>query len=240
VSTTSLWLVRHGESVANVAASEAERSGSEAIEVAYRDADVPLSERGVEQAEALGAWLEQNHPAAVYCSPYLRARQTLETGLTAAGSEAAFTIDERLRDRELGILDLLTSRGVDARFPTEAARRRWLGKFYYRPPGGESWADVAGRIRSFLGDVVDRTEGPVLIGAHDAVITLFAYVCCGMTEQEVLDFSLTHPVANATVTRIDRAEDGTWTLASFAEADHLEQEGAPQTLHPGDKDADVH
>jgi broad specificity phosphatase PhoE len=38
-------------------------------------------------------------------------------------------VDERLRDRELGVLDLLTMQGVKARFPQEAERRRWLGKF---------------------------------------------------------------------------------------------------------------
>ena len=81
------------------------------------------------------------------CSPYLRA---VETARLALGAEAAVTIDERLRDRELGILDALTARGVDARLPQEAARRRWLGKFYYRPPGGEAWTDVALRLRSFL------------------------------------------------------------------------------------------
>ena len=62
-------------------------------------------------------------------------------------------LDERLRDRELGILDRLTSAGVEARFLEEGERRRWLGKFYYRPPGGESWADVVLRLRSLLADL---------------------------------------------------------------------------------------
>ena len=39
------------------------------------------------------------------------------------------------------------------RFPFEAQRRQWLGKFYHRPPGGESWADVALRLRFFLAEL---------------------------------------------------------------------------------------
>ncbi|MEP6695909.1 MAG: hypothetical protein ABJA34_03415 [Pseudonocardiales bacterium] len=51
---------------------------------------------------------------------------------------------------EIGILDLHTTAGVLGRFPEEAARRNRLGKFYHRPPGGESWADVSLRLRSLI------------------------------------------------------------------------------------------
>ena len=52
-----LWLIRHGESLANQAATAAEQAGLELVSVDLRDADVPLSPTGEEQAEALGAWL---------------------------------------------------------------------------------------------------------------------------------------------------------------------------------------
>jgi broad specificity phosphatase PhoE len=236
---TSLWLVRHGESVGNVAATRAEREGLESVELEYRDADVPLSEVGAGQARALGEWLrEQETPVATFVSPYLRARQTYEIAVEAAGLEGTAVIDERLRDRELGVLDLLTARGAEVRHPDEAARRRWLGKYYYRPPGGESWADLALRLRSFLRDVPD-SEGPVLGVAHDAVVTNIVALCLGMGERELLDFSRAHPVANASVTRLTREGDG-WRLHEFADAHHLEAEGAPQTLHQGDNRAEIH
>ena len=173
MAVTELWLVRHGESVANVAASQAVREGHEVIDAPARDADVRLSPVGVQQAEALGAWLESldadDRPHAIVSSPYVRAEQTVRIALEGAGIPMSANIDERLRDRELGILDLLTPAGVDARLPQEAARKDWLGKFYYRPPGGESWADLALRVRSFLAEI-DRHDGRLLIAAHDAVI----------------------------------------------------------------------
>jgi probable phosphoglycerate mutase len=142
MGATELWLVRHGESVGNVAASQAQAAKADVIDVGLRDADVPLTPTGHAQATALGTWLgglgPGSAPQAVWSSPYLRAVQTAETAMRAADAAVEIRVDERLRDRELGVLDLLTTSGVQNRLPAEAARRAWLGKFYYRPPGGES------------------------------------------------------------------------------------------------------
>ena len=158
MALTELWLVRHGESMANVAATRAELDGAEVIPIDIRDADVPLSPTGEQQAEALIPWLADQRRAidTIWVSPYLRARQTLGIALGDSDGSAVMSVDERLRDRELGILDLLTRRGVARLHPGEAERRRHLGKFYHRPPGGESWADVALRLRSFLRDLLER------------------------------------------------------------------------------------
>ena len=241
---TELWLVRHGESRANVAADHAERELLEQIASEWRDADVPLSELGERQAAALAQAFQalepQTLPGAVWVSPYLRARQTAEIALSASGVTGSL-VDERLRDRELGVLDLLTSTGVESRYPGEAARRRWLGKFYYRPPGGESWADVALRLRSVLADMDRHPHGATtLVVAHDAIVMVFLYVCLGLSEQELLDFALTHPVANASITRLTRADGGTWSLDVFSGDEHLRQLDVPVTEHEGDKDASIH
>src|SRR3954447_8557995 len=128
----TLWIVRHGESTANVAATQAEAAGAELIDLTHRDADVPLSPTGEEQARATGRWLaglpEARRPDVAVVSPSLRAVRTAELALAGTGVPASR--DERLRDRELGILDGLTGHGVRQRHPDEAARRARLGKFY--------------------------------------------------------------------------------------------------------------
>ena len=73
--------------------------------------------------------------------------------MTAAGVDAPVRLDERLREREFGVLDRLTKVGIEERFPEQAAARAFLGKFFHRPPGGESWADVAARVRAVLVDL---------------------------------------------------------------------------------------
>src|SRR5919107_789891 len=75
-----LWLVRHGESLGNVADAHAHASGAGRLELDVRDPDVELSETGVGQARALGRWLADlpgdQRPTAVLSSPFARARAT--------------------------------------------------------------------------------------------------------------------------------------------------------------------
>lgn len=59
---------------------------------------------------------------------------------TKASRAGADVID--VPAREFGIPDMLTAQGVERRLPGEADRRCWLGKFYYRPPGGKSCVEV--------------------------------------------------------------------------------------------------
>jgi broad specificity phosphatase PhoE len=239
MTATDLWLVRHGESVANVAASRAEREGLERIDMDIRDADVPLSPTGREQASALARWWSAHEGSIDVCwvSPYRRARETLEIARGESSANPPTAVDERLRDRELGILDLLTRHGVTVLHPEEAERRRHLGKFYHRPPGGESWADVALRLRSFVADALPGSSGGGLVVAHDAVVMLALYVLLQLDEARLLEFAATHTVLNASVTHVTRSEAG-WELVEFSDVSHLEVEGAPVTVHPGSPDVE--
>src|SRR5690606_41183642 len=125
-----------------------------------RAADGPLTGTGRAQAAALGRWLadlpEDERPTLVVSSPYVRALETARIALAQtpyadprdpAGLRPK--LDERLRDREQGILQGLTALGVERRFPEEAARLRRLGKFYYPPPGGGAWDAVAVRLARY-------------------------------------------------------------------------------------------
>jgi len=241
VGVRELVLVRHGESQGNVAAAAAYEQGLEAIEIEERDADVELSPAGRDQARALGGALatmtEGERPDVVWCSPYVRALQTARIALEEADLDLSVRVDERLRDRELGILDRLTVTGVQTRHPEEAELRKRLGKFYHRPSGGESWADVALRLRSVLSDL-DRAEHGrrVLVVCHDAVVMLIRYVCEQMSEAQVLETE-SEPVRNVSITRLSRRSGGTtWQLTGFNDVSHLEEEPAPVTHHPGLRD----
>jgi broad specificity phosphatase PhoE len=237
-----LVLIRHGESTANVAREQAEADEAEVIAVDSRDADVPLSELGAEQACAVGRWLARTGAAGVaataLASPYVRARRTGELALAEAGWNVPLMVDERLRDKELGVLDTLTLHGVRTRFPQEWDRRRWLGKFYYRPPGGESWVDMALRIRSFLRDLPgDDATGDVVVFTHDAMIMLFRYVCENLDEAALLELAANNTVGNCSITRLRRVGRG-WELVEFNRQDHLigPNDDDLRTGHGGDPD----
>jgi broad specificity phosphatase PhoE len=223
------WLavVRHGESIGNAAAADAEAGGAEVIDIAERDADVPLSRTGREQATALGRALAGQLPGVAVVSPYLRARQTAEAAL--AGLDMPVLVDERLRDRELGVLDLLTTRGVAARLPGEAQRRARLGKFYYRPPGGESWADVLLRLRSLLRDVrADHPDGRVVLFAHEAIVLLIRYLVEGLDEAELMAIAGRTTIANCSISSWRRV-GGVLRPEAFNDVAHLRRDDAPGT-----------
>jgi len=205
----SLILIRHGESTGNVARAVALADDAEVMNIPEREPDIPLSALGRAQAEQVGAWLAaREQPDVIVSSPYLRA---LDTARIATG-RADIRVDERLRDREMGVLNRLTYQGVNVRFPEEVERMKDVGKFYYRPPGGESWADMALRLRFLLSELPDRR---VLITTHDAVIMLFRYIIDGLSESELMELER-EPVANCSVTQWDRGE-----LVAFNDTSHL-------------------
>src|SRR5690348_12472138 len=113
-----LWLVRHGQSQGNVARDAADEAGLHEIDIQVRDVDVPLSDLGQRQAEATGRWFAalpaDQRPEVIMSSPYLRARQTAEAICKAGGMSGPvkMVIDERLREREFGIFDRLTTIGI--------------------------------------------------------------------------------------------------------------------------------
>jgi broad specificity phosphatase PhoE len=234
----SLWLVRHGESSGNVARDLAEGEGRSVIDIAIRDMDVPLSPLGEDQARAVRQWFtslpDDSRPTAAITSPYVRAE---ETARIAFGDDLELIIDERLREREFGILDRLTRVGITERYPEQAAARAFLGKFFHRPPGGESWADVALRLRSFV-DTLGREHGGdrVVIVTHQVVILVFRYLLERLREAEILAIDTSAEVANCSITTYSFDPGGTshgqLQLVTFNDVMHLRDENKPITTEP--------
>lgn len=244
-----LWIVRHGQSAGNVARDAADAAGLAMIDIAERDVDVPLSALGEQQAAALGRWFAdmpaRQRPTTVLTSPYLRARQTTEAIRNEGGlhPDPCTEVDERLREKEFGILDRLTRAGIIERYPEQAEARAHTGKFYHRPPGGESWCDVILRLRSVLDTLSLHHSEPgsrVLIVAHQVIVLCLRYLFEGMTEAEILAIDAAGDVANCGVTeyRFDPAPgppgttSGKLRLVSYNFVAPLEKAGAPVTARP--------
>lgn len=202
-----LWIVRHGQSAGNIARDSAEAARLPLIDIVERDIDVPLSPLGEQQSIALGHWFGglpvDQQPNVVLCSPYIRAGATARLILEAAGISADSHIlhsDERLREKEFGILDRLTTFGIRERHPELSAQRSHVGKFYFRPPGGESWCDVILRLRSVV-DTMTREyrRERVLIVAHQVIVNCFRYLLERMNEAQILELDRIADVPNCAV-----------------------------------------
>ena len=239
-----LWLVRHGQSSGNVARDAAMAAKAHEIAVDVRDVDVPLSALGHRQGAALGRWFaalpEAERPQVLLSSPYLRARETAQEIVAAQGmapDSKPLLVDERLREREFGILDRLTTEGVQALHPDQAEHRRLLGKFYHRPPGGESWADVILRLRSALDTIsLHFADRRVLIVCHQVVLGCFSYLLEELDETRILAIDKEGDVVNCGVCEYEFEPDDERTcvpsLVRYNFAAPLLEEQAPLTAEP--------
>ncbi len=237
-----IWIVRHGQSAGNVARDAAEAAGLPLIDIATRDVDTPLSALGEQQAGALGDWfgqmLPEQRPSVVLTSPYVRARNTAQLIANAALSDdITFVSDERLREKEFGLLDRLTRLGISQKYPELGEQRRHVGKFYFRPPGGESWCDVILRLRSVIDTITREYRGErVLIVAHQVIVNCFRYLFERMDEQRILDVDRAADVPNCSVTSYEYdasiGKNGKLVprLVNFVAP--LQQAGAPVTQEP--------
>src|SRR6185436_12081012 len=239
-----LYIVRHGESAGNVARDAAVEAGERMIDIDIRDVDVPLSQLGQRQATALGRWIgalpDNERPNIVLTSPYLRARHSAGLIVKTAGMREdsySLIVDERFREKEFGILDRLTAVGVREQFPDQAEFRRLLGKFYHRPPGGESWCDVILRLRSATEMISREYCGQrVLIVCHAVVVLCMRYIIEHLTEPELLAIDKAAEIANCSVTSYEHDESlgprGNLRLRLFNFVAPLEEAGAAVTSEP--------
>ncbi|HEX7983190.1 MAG TPA: histidine phosphatase family protein [Duganella sp.] len=238
-----IWLVRHGQSAGNVARDAAEAASHFLIDIAERDVDVPLSELGQRQARALGDWFRalgpDGRPTVVLFSPYVRARATAGAVLDRLGRDGlcAVVADERLREKEFGILDRLTPLGIRDKYPELAEQRQHVGKFYFRPPGGESWCDVILRLRSTLDTISREYRGErVLIVAHQVIVNCFRYLMERLDEEGILAIDRMGDVPNCGITEYHfdprAGKHGKLVLVQANFVAPLEETGTPVTHQP--------
>jgi broad specificity phosphatase PhoE len=239
-----LWIVRHGQSAGNVAREAAEAAANPLIDIAWRDMDTPLSELGEQQARALGRWFaqmpEHERPTVILCSPYVRARETARIVAETAGIDRDVVpcqSDERLREKEFGSLDRLTKFGIKQKFPDLAEQRAHVGKFYFRPPGGESWCDVILRLRSMLDTITrEHRRERLLVVGHQVIVNCYRYLLERLDEAAILEIDRVADVPNCSVTSYEfdpgAGRNGKLVprLVNFTAP--LEAAGAPITAAP--------
>jgi probable phosphoglycerate mutase len=177
-----IWLARHGETDWNV--SPPRFMGS---------VDIPLNDRGREQAHALAA--EVDGIAAVWSSPLLRARETAEIVAAEYGLEV--WVDDRLAESRRGAWEGRPIPEIAEQEPDAWAAWR-LGGAEFRFPGGESLGEHAARTAEALARVATGPV-PALVVCHGGTIR------CAVALQHERGLDAFHEleVPNAHVVRLD-------------------------------------
>jgi 2,3-bisphosphoglycerate-dependent phosphoglycerate mutase len=153
----TLAIVRHGQSLWNL---ENRFTGW---------VDVPLTEKGRQEARRAGERLRGVHFDVAYTSRLSRAEHTLELIVETAGLEDLPVIrDEALNERHYGDLQGLNKADTAEKYGDEQVRI-WRRSFATPPPNGEALKDTAARTlpffdRAIMGDI--RQGKDVLVVAH--------------------------------------------------------------------------
>ena len=155
-----IYLMRHGETTWNRVGRQQGHN------------DSPLTETGIEQAQAAGRLLQRAipdiHNVCVETSPLGRARQTaLIVGEILGLDPNVILVAPLLIEHHLGNWQGLTHAEIDARYPG-ALQARGEHKWDYVVPGGESYALVAERAKQWL---ASKRHAPITIAVTHAIIS---------------------------------------------------------------------
>ena len=171
-----LYVIRHGESEANVIVQAGEQGDNSLYtqdNVTVPDRSWRLTATGRKQADCIGRWLvsQQQLFDRYMVSPYVRTR---ETAATMALPKAKWEENRVLRERSWGEINTITK----DEFKNNYARH-WNFKntdpLYWRPPAGESIADVAeDRVHNILTSLSRKSdsESVVMVTHGDFMLAL--------------------------------------------------------------------
>lgn len=163
--------VRHGESTYNVKGFCNDDPS----------VPVPLTRRGILQAEQVARKLSRNSIEVIITSQLPRAQQTAQ--IISRHIPAPIHIDPRLNDRKTGF------EGKPAlHFRQALDYDRISGKL----PGGESYLEEKGRIQSFLEDITSTNHNTVLLVGHEEPLRIITGIIEGLTDSQILSLEIQH------------------------------------------------
>ena len=197
----TLYFCRHGETEANVQ-----------LRFQGRTIDTALTDKGVAQARAIGRSLLRECPSPselkYVSSPLPRAKTTMEIIRETVNLSADdFTTDDRIQEINLGAWDGLTAEQAKALDPV-VYQERTTNKGEIRVPGGgENYADVAARLKSWVSDLSHDTFAV----SHGAATRILRGLFQGLNWQQMSDTDekqgVLFRVRGSTVERFDPPED---------------------------------
>jgi broad specificity phosphatase PhoE len=205
-----LVVVRHAESTRNQVKKNTVYFADDAARRVLRgtpDHLVELTEAGHEQARQTGQAIRELFGVVdcIYTSGYFRTEQT------ADGLLSAYTPEERarirtatnfyIRERDPGYTYDMTEAEAVTAFPWLAEYWQTFGGFFSRPPGGESLADLAARVDTFLATLERECAGQrVLVVAHGGTIRCLRFLLEGWEYEKVSQLLRDDPPINCGVT----------------------------------------
>jgi broad specificity phosphatase PhoE len=177
--------------------------------------EATLTMAGAEQArEAALALRARGGIDAIVSSPLRRAWQSAEIAATILDMNVI--ADQDLRETDFGEWEGLTFAQVRARWPERV--KAWVADPGVAPPGGESFADTALRVRRACARLKERyRHRTVLVISHVTPIKTLVQLALQAPPAALYRMHLD----SACLTELDWYEDGAAVLRSFNDTHHL-------------------
>lgn len=173
-----IYLIRHGETEWN---STGRFQGK---------LDSPLTEKGIEQAMAIGRQLAKIGVEidAFYASPLGRTRQTTSI-IATCGQFPETRWDERLAEVSVGSWDGLTHVDIDAQWPGRLDGSTPFD-WYFRSPDGESYDAAVERTMEWLADL----HGAIIAVSHGLIGRIIRGSYLGLSKDDAMVLPVPHDV----------------------------------------------
>ncbi|MGX7109359.1 histidine phosphatase family protein [Facklamia miroungae] len=129
-------------------------------DLTVKNEQAPLTVEGKKLAEELANFFEDKEISAIYASPYLRVKQTIEP--TAERLNLKIIYQKDLRERRIGewVEDFQTF-----------AQNQW-DNFNYKLPNGESLNEVSHRVLSCFEEIAELSQGNIIIASHGTALSV--------------------------------------------------------------------
>lgn len=204
-STTDLFLIRHGQTDANLTRRFVGRT------------DIPLDPLGVAQAARIADRMRNEPLDALFTSPMLRARQTAEA--VSRTVDCDVQVVAGLEEIDFGDAEGLTLEEIDVQFPELRTLRESVDDIEFGWPAGERRVDFHARVLSAITGILARSEGQrVGVVCHGGVIaSIVAHIDGGPPN----DF-LRYGVLNCSITHVQVGPDGS-RIHLWNAVDHLDE-----------------
>lgn len=198
-----LYLIRHGQTDWNI---EGRWQGQ---------LDVPLSEVGHKQAQALAEALQDRPIMTIYSSDLIRAVATAQPLAQAKGIEIRW--DARLRELHLGVFQGLVHDEIRLKYPAEEQAME-ADYMDYVIPQGESRRAMQERAYAIWQEIVAREPGPeIAVFSHGGTIRM---LLMKLFPEEMERLTKVR-IFNTSVTTID-TDGQTLRLVDLADVAHLD------------------
>ena len=199
---TEIILIRHGETGWN---SQQRMQG-------HSNSD--LSSVGQAQIQALGQWMKNVPFDLIYSSDSPRAKQTAEAITQFSGHELQF--DQRLREKNLGVFEGLTSEEARERHPEVFRLFKTAGSKYVIDEG-ESTQQLQDRALEIVNEIrIKHPEERVLLVTHGGFIRVVMKHSLGLSLETPTRFL----IRNTGVFRL--VWEDKWLVSQMGGVSHLE------------------